>query len=154
MTHTFIDYSNELTSSQFYLEELAADGSNYSAVVGGIASNRALMGTANALITKCEPVKQNISVVPNQSAISAPTDAAAQRELALRVIYQDQVTMRFGRVDIPAPVDLLFDNGSDEVDILSNVTFLAWSAVFEANCVSQDGNAIVVTRAYLVGRRN
>lgn len=149
-----VDNSRELSRVQWCHEDITADGSNYEGVLGGVASNRALMVTATELVTKCNKTKVQAPILLAESAMSIPADVTAQREMALRVIYQDTVTMDFYRLDIPAPVDALFDLGSDEVDIESNVAFLAWSAVFEANCVSPDGNAINVTRAYRVGRKN
>jgi len=149
-----IDNSRELSGISWYLPELLADGSNYADVVGGGLSNRAVLATATALMTKCNEVKQLVSITPSASAISVPADVTAQREMALRVIYQDTTTLKMYRLDIPAPVDSLFDLGTDEVDIESNVAFLAWSVVFEANAVSPDGNAVNITRAYRVGRRN
>jgi hypothetical protein len=149
-----VDNSRELSRVQFHLAALASDGSNYEAVLGGAASARALMVTALELMTKCNKVKVQAPVLLAEDALSIPADKTAQREVALTVIYQDTTTMAFYRMTIPAPVDALFDAGTDEVDIESNVAMLAFIAVMEANCVSPDGNAINVTRAYRVGRRN
>jgi hypothetical protein len=154
VTMQTVDNSGELSRVRFFVDDIAADGTNYEGELGGVASKRALMITATELITKNNKTKVQAGILLSESALSIPADKTAQREMALRVIYQDTVTMDFYRMDVPAPVDGLFDANTDEVDIESNVAFLAWSAVFEANCLSPDGNAVNVTRAYRVGRKN
>jgi hypothetical protein len=148
------DNSNELSTVTFQVATIASDGSNYEAVLGGAASNRALMVTALEAITKCAKVKVQAPLTLAQVALSTPADKTAQREMGMVVIYQDTTTLNFFRMTVPAPIDALFDEGTDEVDIASNVAMLAFIAVMEANCISPDGNAINVTRAYRVGRRN
>jgi hypothetical protein len=149
-----VDNSRELSTVTFQVADIASDGTNYEAVLGGAASNRALMVTALEAISKCNKVKVQSPITLAEVALSIPADKTAQREMGLVVIYQDTTTLNYFRITVPAPVDALFDLGSDEVDIESNAAMLAFIAVMEANCISPDGNAINVTRAYRVGRRN
>lgn len=150
----WLDHSNERTTTQFYFPEIAADGTNYPTLFAPATGKYDLMKAALVLITKLNHTKTTGAIQVDQSVESVPADATAQREMAIRWQYVDDVTGKKYRFDTPAPVDALIQSGTDVIDIVANVPAAAFVADFEANCVSPDGNAVTMYAARLVGRRN
>ena len=80
-----------------------------------------------------------------------PWDENAQRELAWRVTYTDNVTHKRGRFDIPTANPTLLEDGTDYMDMGLDPAIALVSAV-EAYCVSLAGNPVTVLDVRLVGR--
>lgn len=149
----FVDHSKERTSVTFHAAPIAADGSNWAAVVAGVASVRALTGAAINAITGLNETKSGVSMpdFAETLPITYP-DYGHDREIAVRFVYQDDVTGTLYRFDIPDPGDI-FSANSDEVD-MSNVLVTALKAIVDADWLSPDGNACTLLRGYKVGRNN
>jgi len=153
MGYTFVDHSKEKTRVSFYAEAVAADGSNWDTLVTDVASVFQLTGTAINAITGLNEVQSGISVPDYAitSPIVYPT-YGHDREIAVRFTYQDDVTGKLYRFDIPDPVDIFSDN-SDDVD-MSNVLVIALKAIVDADWRSELGNAVTLLSGHKVGRRN
>lgn len=150
----WLDHSNERTTTQIHFEEIESDGSNYADLFAPVTGKYALMKAGLVLISKLNHTKTTAPIQVDQSVESIPADATAQREMAIRWMYVDDVTGKKYRFDTPAPVDALIQSGTDVIDLVANVAAAAFVALFEANCVSPEGNAVTMYSARLVGRRN
>jgi len=149
---TMIDYSGEKSIVTFRCAAIASDGSNWDTVVDGVASSRALLGAALNTMSLMNETMSSVYVpfAPGSGALPAE---GADRELALRLIYEDDTTKAKYRIDIPAPITGIWKTNSDELD-LTNVTVAAFVLVFEAHMLSPVGNSVTVLSGYKVGRRN
>ena len=146
-----VDHSGEGCGPSLYFDDLTA--LTYEAIMGSGGSVD-LVATALNVLTDCGFTRTTASVVQAAANDAAPATVTAQREIAIRVIYKDTVTGRYERFDVPGPAVTFYPGtGTDEIP-LSNVIAAAFITVFEANCVSQDGNPVEVTKIYLVGRNN
>ena len=149
----WLDHSGERTKTTIHFEDIASDGSNWNEFEG-VLGKRSVVGTALQAITKLQHTRTVLSQTLNTSVESIPADATAQRETAIRWIYADNVTGKKYRFDSPAPVDALLQSGTDVIDLAANAAAIAFVTVFEANCVSPDGNAVTMISARYVGRRS
>lgn len=148
----WVDYSNERAGTKLYLEDVEAGGTNWDELAEQVTGKHDVVKTAMALITRLNHTKTIFSIPVEQSVESLPIDPMAQRELAIRWAYVDNVNGDKGSFHTYAPVDLIMQNGTDVIDVVNNVAASTFSGVIEANCVSRDGNPITVTGARLVGR--
>lgn len=149
---TFVDHSGEKSTLTFRVEAIESDGSNWAENVGPVTGKRAVLGTAVGLMTKMNETMSGIYIPATPGSGALPAEGA-DRELALRLTYEDTVTKKKYRMDIPAPVDGIWKPNSDELD-LADVGVAAFIVVLEANHISQDGNPINVLYGHKVGRRN
>lgn len=146
-----VDHSGEGCGPSVYFDDVTA--LTYEAVMGSGGSVDLVTAAMN-ILTDCGFTRTTASIIQSASNDAAPATVTAQREIAIRVIYKDTVTGRSERFDIPGPAVTFYPGtGTDEIP-LSNAIAAAFITVFEANCVSQDGNAVEVTKIYLVGRNN
>jgi hypothetical protein len=105
-------------------------------------------------LTDCTRGKELFSGIAAQGSESLPAIATAQREVAIRVFYQDDVTGKKYHLSVPGPqVEDYPDVGSDSID-LTSTDMAAFITLFESNALSEAGNAVTVYAARLVGRRN
>ena len=105
-------------------------------------------------LSDCTRGKEQFSSVAVQGSESLPAIATAQREVAIRVFYQDDTTGKKYHLSIPGPqVEDYPDAGSDDLDITSG-DLAAFVSAFETNAESEAGNSVTVYAARLVGRRN
>lgn len=149
-----LDHSGERTSCTVYMEEIAANGSNWPDLFAPATGSYDIFKAGLIAITKLNLTRTTAPIEVDQSVESVPSEATAQRETAIRWSYVDDVTGKKYRFDTPAPVDALLQSGTDVIDIVANVGAAAFVAIFEAQCVSPDGNAVTMTGARFVGRRN
>lgn len=147
-----IDHSGENSRTGLYVEDL--DNTNYDTLLLPTTGKYDLLKAGFILLTKLNLTRSTMSNVIDTSVGALPADPTAQRELAMRVTYVDDVTNKKYRYDVPSPVDALIQSGTDVVDIENNVAFTAWKTLFEANAVSPDGNAVTIIGARIVGRSN
>ncbi|GAJ13492.1 unnamed protein product [marine sediment metagenome] len=153
VTITLLDETSERTTTGLHVTTPNIDGSDYAALLGGVASNRALLITGLELLTKLQKTKVSANILYSQDADDPPSDKTAQREYVVRFQAQDEVNMKKFIYTLGGPVDALFESGSDVIDP-DNVAFAAWKVVYEANAVSPDGNACVLLGGYRSGRNN
>jgi hypothetical protein len=86
---------------------------------------------------------------------SAASDPTAQRELKLSVAFYDTVTFDAYTVEVPilGQANVQFaGQDSDEIVINDGGNMQAFQSAFETNCVSKNGNPVLITKAFLVGR--
>jgi hypothetical protein len=105
-------------------------------------------------LTDCSRGKELFSGIAAQGSEALPVIATAQREVAIRIFYQDDTTGKKYHLSIPGPqVEDYPEVGSDEVP-LDGTDMAAFITLFESNALSEVGNAVTVYAARLVGRRN
>ena len=149
ITQGFLDRSAERGSTHFYV----ADGA-LNDITTPLADADAVHD-GMAVVTLCNFTDQNLIVQVQADTPVIPTSVFAQREVALWIQYTDTVTGDYGTMSIPGPnLTLLGQAGTDEVDIIANVTMAAFVVILEANLVSRDDNPIEVVRARIIGRSN
>lgn len=153
VTQMWRDFSNEMSRTRIPLgvingttEALAAEITAATGIVTAI--------DANAL---CAQAGRQMSLLFQSDSPVPPADENAQRESALWVEYRGDTTQRVRSMRIPGPDRLLLaQTGTDEVDIVSNVTMAALVLVLEAQLLMvippSTTETITVTRARLVGR--
>lgn len=105
-------------------------------------------------LTDCTRGKEQFSSIAQQGAETLPAIATAQREVGLRIFYQDDTTGKKYHLTIPGPqVEDYPDSGTDEIDITTG-DMAVFVTQFEAAAESEAGNSVTVYAARLVGRRN
>ncbi len=149
-TIQWLDFSGEKSSVAFNL--VTPSGATYDwdaleLILDGI-------GDAIEAVCLCTRGPENIRVEAAAGSITLPTDEEAQRELALRIFYHDTTTNKKFHLSVPGP-DLaqMAVAGQDVVDFTSGAMATLLSAL-ESDMKSPDGNAIVVDKGVIVGRRN
>lgn len=144
------DHSGEVTRCQFFVPAILADGSNYGAVNTAIDNLR----TALLVATDCSHINTTISIQQATGTGALPAAVTAQREIAVRIKYRDQITGEIGFVTCPGPDTLFYPPQGVKGDFipLDNAIFAAFILVIEANMKSPAGNAVDVLEGRLVGR--
>jgi len=143
-----MDVSSEQTSVNFYVPDLT--NANLDALETAIG----LLQAEALVISDCAHLSTQFSHVTDIASFSPATESTAHREIALKVTYRDTVNGRVGHLTIPGPTSLAYPPAGTDVVPLSNVVAAAFIAVFEANAVSRDGNAVEVTQVRLIGRNS
>lgn len=147
---SLLDYSGEKSVVQWSAPEItgvAMDVNTWKANMDTIAD--AIME-----LTDCTRGKEQFSSVAEQGSEVLPAVATAQREVGLRIFYQDDVTGKKYHLTIPGPQVAEYPAaGTDDLDITAG-DLAAFVTDFEANAESEAGNAVTVYAARLVGRRN
>lgn len=145
------DYSDEYTTMSVNIADLDAIGTwdaqtgKASALEGHIAAHA--LGTV---------VTHQVSQVTDDNPDdSRPASAFAQREIGFRFYLRDTVNDKLGYFTI-GTADLAIGSvqaGTDLLDLTAAPTaaFVTW---IEANVLSEDGNAVTVERALVVGRNS
>lgn len=153
---SWVDHSGEKTSQVLHFPAIV--NSNAAGNIEGLATDVTgsydIMKAGLIAITRLNHLNARMGLKLDQSVESLPADQMAQREMAVRWSYVDDVTGQKYRFDTAGPVDALIQSGTDVIDIVANAAALAFVALFEANCVSPLGNAVTMTGARLVGRRS
>jgi hypothetical protein len=142
------DHSAEACGPSMYFDDADAPDFTDAQTAAG------LVETALDILTDCAMTKTTLSAVIAAQNEGTPSVVTAQREIAVRVTYKDTVTGKFERFDVPGPATTFYPGAGTDVIPLDNVIAAAFILVFEANCVSMDGNAVEVTNIRLVGRNN
>jgi hypothetical protein len=150
---SLLDHSNEPTSVNLHFDPVESDGSNWAELFANVTGKVDIVQTAVQAVTKLWTQKTSMGQDINTPFNGVPTDPSAQRESISTWIYQDDVTGKKYRFNVPGPVDTIRQVNTDEIDIAANVVAMAFVAIIEANCVSPDGNDITILRAYCTGRR-
>lgn len=146
-TQGWLDHSGEQSRTQFYLLEGAGD--DYTTAIAAAAT----VATALEVVSLLTALNRSFSVEVATNVANLPASPYAQRELALKIFYSDDVTANKFTMTVPGPdLTLLAQANTDEVDIVANVAAAALKLVLDTNLVSPDGNAITVTRMRLIGR--
>lgn len=149
---TLIDYGGEKSVVTFNVAAIAADGGNWDDIVSGVAGTRALLGASLNTMTLMNETLSAVYVPYAKTSEVEPAEGA-DRELACRIVYEDDVTLEKYRIDIPAPIAGIWKTNTDDLDLADPVV-AAFVLVFEANVLSKDGNAVTILSGHKVGRRN
>lgn len=151
-TWSILDYSNEIGRMRMHIPDLddtnILDYTNDS--VGGALGD---MRIALNALTDGNHLKRQVTAVTVVDSAVLPTDPLAQRERKAVVSYRDTVTGKVYRLEIPAFSMSGAIPGTDVLD-LTDADWVAFITEFEANCVSELGNAVEVLSAKHVGRSN
>jgi hypothetical protein len=147
---TFMDNSRELSVTGVNIPTITSG--NFGTILTG--GEPAALAAAIKAVSLCTPVQETVSLSPIKYAAVLPSSAYAQRELALRVSYQDNTTLSKYTFTVPG-VDwaVIGLAGTDKVDE-TNELWTSLVSAFEAGAVSPDGNAVSVLGGRLVGRNN
>jgi hypothetical protein len=147
-----VDHSGEVSRTKIYVEEL--DNENFDDLFLAVTGSVTLLQAAYLTLTACNHNRTVYQFVPDVGPGGCPATPTAQREVAIRVSYRDNVTGKAYRFDVPGPVAGLYPGeGTDEVP-LDNIVAAPFIIVFEANALSEVGNPVTVTHIELVGRYN
>ena len=152
VTFTLRDRSDEKSAVQFPVAEPAGDGSDYATVLSDIAA----IETAIGALTLCTIAGEQLTVNENKPDDTRPTSAYAQRELGLRLFWQETGgNFKKGYLTIAGPdLALIETPGSDLVDLSGVTAVNALVALLEANMLSPQGESIEFYKGVIVGRRN
>lgn len=143
------DFSDEYSTCSFVVEDVAGDGSNWAALLTAIGS----LQTALAAATAGHIAELTITASKELVNDTRPASPWAQREIKWLMRYHDDVTYKKYTKTLPcAALELMSDGGDDEVDIVGITAWATLVTWFEANMLSQDGNAITVDGVSVVGR--
>lgn len=144
------DFSGEYSSTSFNLATPTGAAYDWD----GLEAQLDAVGDAMEAVTFCTRGKEQISVSAALGSDALPVDEEAQRELALRIFYQDTVTGKKYHVSLPGPqLALMASAGFDVVD-WSGAEMAALETAFETNVLSEAGNAVTILTGVIVGRRN
>lgn len=150
ITFSVLDNSNEVGRMRMYTPTLnagnIADYLNDSA--GGKLGDMRL--ALNPLIDG-NHLKRQITAQTIVDSASIPADTGAQRERKALVVYRDLTTGKLYRIEIPTFSMVGAIPGTDVLD-LTNADWVTFVTQFEANFVSELGNAVQVVSAKHVGR--
>lgn len=144
------DYSDEYSSTAFEVATPSGASYDWAALETSIDA----VVDAMEAITFCSRGKEQVMVVAALGTETRPADEEAQRELGLRIFYQDDVTLKKYHVTVPGPrLSLMASAGFDVVD-WSGAEMVTLETAFEANVLSPVGNAVSIITGTIVGRRN
>lgn len=149
---TLRDRSDEYSAVSFPIAEPAGDGSDYATVLTDVGA----IETAIGALTLCTIAKEAIRVNQNSPDDTRPSSAYAQRELGLRLFWQETGgNFKKGHLTIAGPdLALIETPGSDEVDLAGVTAVNTLVGLLEANMLSPNGENITFYRGVIVGRRN
>lgn len=150
--YTYRDFGSEIGSMSLHVEEIAAGGANYDAIIADIDA----IASALLAITLCTEAGNGLTQENDPDSDTVPASAFAQRELGLRVFLVDDVNGRKSHFTVPGPdlANLTIFDGTDLVDLADAGIMASLVTVIEAGAISADANAVSVLRAVIVGRRN
>ena len=140
VTWSIVDYSKERTSTSFYIAD-NDDGTAKSAL------QTAVQAGTNGVIQK------STDSVIMRLANTYPTNPDAQRERAIEIKYQDNVTLKVYRASIPCPDFSAWDfNTNSDVVNMALAPASTIKTAIEASAKSELGNAVTVIEMRGIGR--
>jgi hypothetical protein len=146
---SYLDYSGERSTANWYTNEPSGATFDVEAWEGDMldiaqAIDAITLGTRGAW---------NISYQVEAGSQALPASAVAQREIGLRVFFQDDTTGDMYSLVLPCPdLALLAQSATDNVD-LTITEMAAFVAAFEAGALSKALHSVTVTGAKIIGRR-
>lgn len=143
------DHSDEYSGFSLGIPDV--DETSWVATVASIVAIR----TAVEALTLGNVAKQTLTAFSTVIDDTRPADAAAQRELGLRLFYQDDGNGKKFHITIPCPdVSLIAEPGSNEVDLSGVSVVNTLVTAIEALARSPYGNTITFYKGLIVGRNN
>lgn len=153
-TFTYLDHSAESSVVRLGSPEPAAGGGDYDTVV--TADVAAIQVDLDA-ISLCRVWKSSVVVEQTDNGRIVATDPFAQREMGLRIFYEDDVLLSRHHFTIPGPdlaIANLVEPNTDNVLLDGATAMTNLVSDLESKCLSPAGNAITVTSARIVGRNS
>lgn len=149
VTFTVRDRSDEYSSVQFNIENI--DETSWTATNTQVAAVQAAL----AALTTGNIARRSLTAFSEPVDDTRPANPYAQRELGLRLFYQDTDNQKKYHITVPCP-DLLVvgSGGTDEVDLSGISVVNALVNALEPFMVSPDGGPVNFYRGVIVGRRN
>lgn len=148
---SYRDRSDEISTCELTVADVAAGGANFDAIMTSVAA----LGAALLASTECIQAREVFNQTVDTKNPATPTDVLAQRESALRIFYADDVTGEVYHISVPGPdwdsIDLL--PNTDLADLTDEPLATLVSAM-ESNAFTPVGNNLTVLRAVQVGRHN
>lgn len=150
MTFTLLDHSNEQSTMQLYTPDLNAGniGGYTDDTLGGELGDMRLAISALSLMNH---LRRSVVATQIVDVATLPADSNAQRERKALVTYRDTVTGKSYSLTIPGFNMVGAESGTDVLD-LDVAQWVAFRTAFEANHVSELGNAVQIITAKHVGR--
>ena len=150
ITWSILDHSDEIGTFRMHIPDL--DAANVDAYVDdGATGTLGQLRLAISALTLGNHLRRSVIATTIVDNAVIPADSSAQRERKAQVTYRDTVSGKRYTMEIPAFDMTGSESGTDILD-LDHVEWAAFVALFEANCVSELGNAIEVVSAKHVGR--
>ena len=152
ITFAVLDYSNEVGSVQMWTPDLSsANVDTYvdDNALGALGDMRLAL---NDLISG-NHLRRTVTATIISDTATLPADANAQRERKAQVTYRDTITGKTYRIEIPTYNMVGAQAGTDIIDT-SGAEWTEFITQFEANFVSEVGNAIEVVTVKHVGRNS
>jgi hypothetical protein len=143
------DRSDEYGSVGFNIENVTGDNlTSIMTKIGAVQTALAALTTGNIASRTLVALRETVND-------TRPSNPYAQRELGLRLHYQDTVTAKKSFITIPCP-DLLVvgSAGTDDVDLSGISVVNAIVNALEALVVSPEGNPVDFYRGTIIGVRN
>lgn len=146
------DHSNELSQIQLHFDNIDAGGANFNTVVASITSVYDEIDT----VSLCDNAGYGFRDVIVADPSTIPASQLAQRESGLRVFMTDDTNGKKSHFTLPGPdlANLTIPAGGDLVTLADASIMADLVTAIEADCQSEDGNSLTVTRAVIVGRNN
>lgn len=149
-SYTLLDHSNEQSTVRFYTPDLNA-GNIAAYVDDNVGGHLGDMRLAIAALSEMNHLRRAVVATRIVDNAVLPASASAQRERKALVTYRDTVTGKLYSITIPGFNMVGAEAGTDILD-LDVAQWVAFVTVFEANFVSELGNAVQVVTAKHVGR--
>lgn len=148
---SYRDRSDEISTVELNIADVAAGGANFDAVMANVAA----LGAAILGATECVQAREMFNQAVDVKDPSTPALDLANRESALRIFYADDVTGEVYHISIPGPdwLNIEMLPNTDLAD-LTQEPVAALVASLEADALTPVGNALTVLRAVQVGRHN
>lgn len=149
---TLRDRSDEYSAVSFPVAEPAGDGSDMAAWLADMAA----IETAIGALTLCTIAREAQRINQNSPDDTRPASAYAQREIGLRLFWQETGgNFRKGHLTIAGPdLALIETPGSDLVDLTGVTVVNTLVGLLEANMLSPNGQNVEFYKGVIVGRKN
>lgn len=149
VTFNVRDRSDEYSSVQFNIDNI--DETTWSATNTQVAAVQAAL----AALTTGSIARRSLTAFNEPVNDVRPINPYAQRELGLRLFYQDTDSQKKYHITVPCP-DLLVvgSGGTDEVDLSGISVVNALVNALEQFMRSPEGGPVNFYRGVIVGRRN
>lgn len=144
---SILDYSNEKSSTRVAVEDI--DGTNFAATVTAVQALRNAIGG----ITLGTVSSDDLTALSTFISRTPPTDKAAQRESKWLVRYEDDVTHKIYRNEIPTADQALLSGNSDLITSFPVGVLGTFKSAFEAIVRSPANNSVTVLSLQFVGKR-
>lgn len=143
---SFIDFSNEKSTMQFYFGAVTAVS------IAGFLTQFGAFRTATQAISGGSLVGDSWSGDVTKYDATPPTDVNFQRERKFQFMYQGATT--FSKYQIEVPVADFTGRLVDDTDLvdLTETDIAAWITAFETLCRTPEGEAVEVLSGRGVGR--